>query len=226
MSIYVPSTGPESWRTLLADPVKHWKSGRSARELAESWERAGGFPPEVATLLGTAPLLAAAVPLIIIPEHKVPLRGGRRASQNDAFVLARAGDALAALMIEGKVEETFGPTLGEWRLDESQDKRDRLAFLVQTVGLRSTPPDPIRYQLLHRLASAVIEARRFTARYAVMIVHSFSADDAGWADYQVFLGLFGATGEVGTLADLGSVDGVQVYCGWARGRTADQERND
>jgi hypothetical protein len=35
-------------------------------------------------------------------------------------------------------------------------------------------PDAIRYQLLHRAASVVIEAERFNASYAVLPVHSFS----------------------------------------------------
>ncbi len=37
--------------------------------------------------------------------------------------------------------------------------------------------DPgVRYQLLHRTASVVIEAKRFHATTAVMIVHSFSPE--------------------------------------------------
>lgn len=124
-------------------------------------------------------------------------------------------------MIEGKVDETFGLTIGEWRQDGSEGKKERLTFLVQTMGLERTPPDSIRYQLLHRLASAVLEARRFTARYAAMIVHSFSSDDAGLEDYQAFLVLFGGTGEPGTLDSLGSVDGVEVFSGWARGRAVE-----
>lgn len=42
---YVPSTGPDDWQTLLGDPVKHWRTGYSAKTLAHCWEGAGGLVP-------------------------------------------------------------------------------------------------------------------------------------------------------------------------------------
>lgn len=41
--IYIPTTSPEDWRRLLAEPDKHWKRGYSARALACCWETEG-FP--------------------------------------------------------------------------------------------------------------------------------------------------------------------------------------
>ena len=38
----VPTRGPADWQAYLADPEKHWKDGRSAKMLAETWE--GGLP--------------------------------------------------------------------------------------------------------------------------------------------------------------------------------------
>jgi hypothetical protein len=49
--IFVPTAGPDSWRQLLADPVKHWKPGASAHALATAWEAAGGPPGEVRAAL-------------------------------------------------------------------------------------------------------------------------------------------------------------------------------
>ena len=66
--IFVPSSGPHSWQTLLADPVKHWARGFSARTLAHSWEDQDGFPPEVQALLFQHPSLVKAEPLLIFPE--------------------------------------------------------------------------------------------------------------------------------------------------------------
>jgi hypothetical protein len=40
--------------------------------------------------------------LFSIPAYRVPLPGGRRASQTDLFALARANDGLAAIAVEGK----------------------------------------------------------------------------------------------------------------------------
>src|SRR5690606_1009209 len=96
-----------------------------------------------------------------IPEHKVPLAGGRGDSQNDVFALIRFDGQTSAVMIEGKVNEPFGPTVGEWFATPSEGKIGRMRHLCEVLGLSAEPPANIRYQLLHRTASALIEARRF-----------------------------------------------------------------
>jgi len=45
--IYLPAANAEQWAQLLADPVKRWRQGYSARTLAYSWQEANGFPTEV-----------------------------------------------------------------------------------------------------------------------------------------------------------------------------------
>jgi hypothetical protein len=74
-----------------------------------------------------------------IPEFKVQRPGGERASQNDIFVLARAPAGQVSIMVEGKVEESFGPLLGDWLEEASPGKRERLAFLLETLGLARQP---------------------------------------------------------------------------------------
>jgi hypothetical protein len=85
------TSGPADWQKLLADPVKQWRTGYSARTLAYCWEAADGFPPEVAKALQQTDeaSLGKLTPVLAIPEFKVPLPGGVRPSQNDLFVLAR-----------------------------------------------------------------------------------------------------------------------------------------
>jgi hypothetical protein len=97
------TSGPNDWQTLLADPVKHWKAGYSARTLAHCWEAADGFPSEIAQALSqtTDALLANLMPLLAVPEFKVPLPGGARASQNDPFVLARSSSGPVSIMVRG-----------------------------------------------------------------------------------------------------------------------------
>jgi hypothetical protein len=131
--ILVPSKGVESWRELVADPNKHWREGCSAHALATSWEGARGFPEEISNLLGTAPALAGIQPLLAIPERKVPLPGGARASQTDVWVLARTDIGLVSIAVEGKVRESFGPTLGEWMAEASAGKATRWSALCQLV---------------------------------------------------------------------------------------------
>ena len=68
--VYVPTSGPGAWRGLLADPVRQWKPGYSARALAACWEAANGWPPEIAAILASSgePALAGAELLLAIPE--------------------------------------------------------------------------------------------------------------------------------------------------------------
>ncbi|MPY76406.1 MAG: hypothetical protein GEU87_19370 [Alphaproteobacteria bacterium] len=216
--IFVPSSGPVSWRKLLAKPERQWRCGYSAMTLAKSWEAANGLPSEVACLFRDYPDFGHATPkmLAAFPEWQVPLPGGNRASQSDIFVLARCGAQTISMMVEGKVDEPFGPTLGKWLTNETHGKRERLDFLSATLGIGANPPHSIRYQLLHRTASALIEARRFGTNAAAMIVHSFSSETLWFDDFSAFCGLLGATPQVGRLCSARTVD-MPLYLGWAIG---------
>ncbi len=217
--IYVATNGVEDWQALLADPIKHWKTGHSAKALAHCWEDATGFPSEIQELFELSQLTCFKdlQPLLTIPEHKVPLPGGNTQSQNDAFVLARSASNLISISIEGKVSESFGPTLGDWYKEPSKGKIERLDYLKQMLGLSGEIAPAIRYQLLHRTASAVIEAKQYHATKAVMIVHSFSQASAWLEDYQAFVQLYGKTAQIGELVHLTQVDGIDLYVGWAKG---------
>jgi hypothetical protein len=219
--IYVPTSGVDNWRKLLADPEKHWRIGFSARTLAYAWESAAGFPPEIQDLFSRSDQPFQNVELLLaIPEHQVLMPPfGRHPSQNDLFVLAKdSRNGLMAMMVEGKVSESFDKNLAEWNAEGSLGKHKRLAFLKETLGLCGEIPPTIRYQLLHRTASAVLEAKRFTASNAVMIVHSFSQQDLWFENYQAFLSLFGISGaEIGRLHFLVESAGIRLYSGWVRG---------
>jgi hypothetical protein len=89
--------------------------------------------------------------------------------------------------------------------------------LKEILGLSQEPPLNIRYQLFHRLASAIIEAEQFNAQYAIMIIHSFSTSRKGFVDYKNFVELFGATAENGKLVHLTDQAGIAIYTGWAEG---------
>jgi len=172
--IYIPATCPDDWKMFLAEPEKQWKSGYSARALAYCWQEVGGIPEDIASILMKKKELDGLETLLTIPEYQVPLPGGGHPSQNDVWVLARAKEGLVSIAVEGKVSEPFGLTIGEWKKDFSPGKKLRLKYLCSLLGFLKQPIDDVRYQLLHRTASAIIEANRFHARYAVMVVHSFS----------------------------------------------------
>jgi hypothetical protein len=120
-------------------------------------------------------------------------------------------------VVEGKVSEPFGPTLEEWNATASEGKTRRLAFLRELLGLSQALPSHIRYQLCHRAASAIVEAQRFNAKNAVMLVHSFSQTDEWFEDYQAFLDLLEVTAGPNQLVFVKTLQGIDLYCGWVRG---------
>ena len=216
---FVPTSGPECWKPLLADPEKQWQRGYSARTLAHAWEAADGLPPEIADLFVATPELSDVPPelLVALPEYKVPLPGGRRESQNDVFAIVSGELGLMTMMVEGKVNEAFGPTIGAWLQNPSSGKRERLSHICGLLGLENDPPASIRYQLLHRTASAVIERGRYNAAAALMVVHSFSQEKRWYEDYEAFCDLLGVTARSSCLVRHDLPDRYPLYLGWATG---------
>jgi hypothetical protein len=212
MAIYVPAIGAESWKGLLADPEKQWQTGYSAKTLAYCWGAGAGLPPEIGALFGPEAAL-----LIGIPEHKVDLPGGGRPSQTDLFALVRRGEYTISCAIEGKVSEPFGPTIQEWLVDASTGKIQRLNYLCRLLGLVQPLAPTLRYQLLHRSASAIIEAARFKTDEAAMIVHSFSTTAIWFGDFAVFIDLFGLKAIRDRLLTVKLPSGLPMHFGWATG---------
>jgi hypothetical protein len=216
---YLPSNSPEDWKQLLAQPGRHWKTGYSAKALAYCWQEAGDFPPEVRRVFQNSgvDVFQNLEPLLAFPEYKVPLPGGRRASQNDIFVLAKGSGQLVSIMVEGKVLEPFGDTISKWKAQSGRGKETRLTYLCRLLGLDPATVGHIRYQLLHRTVSALIEAKRFNATTALMLVHSFSRENAWFEDYQQFVALFGAAVKLDSLIFVKSIRGIKLYLGWVKG---------
>ncbi|CAG9165211.1 hypothetical protein LMG23992_00355 [Cupriavidus laharis] len=154
--------------------------------------------------------------LLGIPEHQVALPGGSTKSQNDVWVLGKRDGELVSIAVEGKVAEPFDRTVAEWLERETPGKHVRLQFLGKTLGL-SEMPSTIRYQLLHRTASAILEAERFNAAHALMLVHSFSQTHDWFEDYQAFAALFGIEAELNRVHRAKRVGKVTLHLGWVCG---------
>jgi hypothetical protein len=73
----------------------------------------------------------------------------------------------------GKVAEPFGEIISEWKTRDLGGKQKRLRFLCDKLMLNVRAVNDIHYQLLHRTAAVVTEARRFNAPIALMFVHAF-----------------------------------------------------
>lgn len=234
--IFVAASSPECWKAGLAQPEKQWKTGFSAKTLAYCWQRANDFPLSVRRVFEQSQeeSLHGLEMLLAIPEWKVPLPGGSTESQNDVFVLARAADGLVIIMVEGKVDEPFGQPVKEWFRDKrrkqedeldgqragtetSDGRSDRLDFLCRLLELPRTGVSDLRYQLLHRTASALIEAERFTATRALMLVHSFSPTSLWLEDYKAFATALGVQAEENAITHVGARSGIELYLGWCSG---------
>ncbi len=220
---FVPASNPEDWKSLLAKPERHWRTGYSAKSLAYCWQEANDFPEDVRRVFRNSKIeLFQNIELLLaFPEWKVPLPGGARSSQNDIFILAKGKNQLVSITVEGKVSESFDKTVAEWKVGASKGKEARLQFLRDELQLEKSQIDHIRYQLLHRTASALIEAKRFNARNALMLVHSFSQkgeDNQAFQDYCQFLALFGIEGKVDSLVRAkDKIHGIDLYFCWVRG---------
>ena len=216
--ILVPAKTSEDWKGFLAEPDKHWKDGFSAKSLADKWQNSYGLPSKVQNLLMSSQdnHFEGLKMLFGIPEFKVMLPGGGRASQNDLFVLARTNKDLVTIMVEGKVSESFGPLVYEWKINSSEGKKQRLKFLCNLLSLDEGKVNNIRYQLLHRTASAILTAQRFHCKTGVVLVHSFSKENKSFDDYHSFLELYNFNAQIDKVTEPFDIQGITLYWAWVR----------
>jgi hypothetical protein len=217
--IFIPTRSGSDWQPLLAKPVLHWKKGASAMTTAASWEAAAGaLPPEISALLdssgseelGSLKLLAA------IPEWETVLESGVTTSKTDVLALCRNGLGLCVVAVEAKVNEDFGPLIKEKRDEASSGQSVRLEYLQSLFGLTSLP-DSIRYQLLHRTASAVLTGRLFHARTAVMLVQSFGNKTNLRADFDNFRECLHAQRLRENIYSITAKESPKLFLAWCQG---------
>jgi hypothetical protein len=208
-----PLENAEQARLLLRDPDLQWKRGRSAFETATSWIGARGIPGSVANILERAPEWRDAALVAGFFEHPTALDTQIAPSQTDLMVVCGLTNGLGVLAVEGKAGESFGPLVCEWKT--SPGREDRYSWACKMFGLDGDACVDLRWQLFHRTASAVLEAKRFRAGHAVMLVHDFSGVQSSLPDFLAFaetLGLDGAGPDALSLPK--TIDGVSLRLGW------------
>jgi len=217
--VFVPTKTGADWQPLLSKPKLHWKKGASAMTTAAAWEAAAdALPPEVARLLESSrePLLRRQRLLVALPEWQVPLPGGITTSNTDVLAICRNDLGLCILGVEAKVLEDFGPPLAEKRAEASSGQVERLAFLHSLLGVERFD-DSIRYQLLHRTASALLTAREFHAAAAVMFVHAFDTPAAQRLDFDAFRAALNAHEVAPLVYKVPSFESPALYLAWCDG---------
>lgn len=220
--IAVPILSPEDVIPHLGKPT-HWKQGRSAKSVADSWFRANDMPPRVRAVLERSPELKGADLVDAWLERCTDL-GDRRgsATQTDLLAVLGVGDELAVMAVEAKVTESFGPLVSEWIGEGGEGKEDRLQRLCDLLGFDRDSVGDLRYQLFHRTAAAILEARRYRSKKAVLMVHSFCPHASGLSDFKAFYERMGMSG-VGRdlLGDSKQVAGLSLWVGWASDQCPD-----
>ena len=198
----------------LAKGKRDWRKGYSAYELAHSWVNADGIPRSVRTVPDTAPRFANAELIEGFFEREIDLRTAGHPSQTDLMALIRSPGGYSVVAVEGKVEEPFGQLVHGWN-DQSTGKTRRLEALCKTLGLDLAEVGVLRYQLLHRTASAIYEAQRYTCDTTLMLVHSFSQRQTPFENFQSFARAMGMPiTRPGLISASKTCEGVQVYLGW------------
>ncbi|QDZ06316.1 hypothetical protein FPZ24_01555 [Sphingomonas panacisoli] len=213
--IHAPLLTPEDAIPHLGAP-HHWKEGRSAKSLIDQWWSANAIPQSVKLMLDQAPEWRGADLVDAFVERCTDLSDGRPShSQSDLLAIVGIVDRLGVLAVEAKVDEGFDKTVDEWRSGSSAGKEARLQKLCALFGLDPQAVGHLRYQLFHRTASAIIEAKRYRVRQAAMIVQSWSSARIGLDDFRAFFAAIGLPdlrdGEFSTVI---MIDDVALRTGW------------
>ena len=186
---------------------------------AASWEAADDkLPSEISALLNASeqPTLSRLNLLAAIPEWQVKLPGGERPSCTDILAITRNDLGLCVIAVEAKVDEDFGPDLTEKRAEPSLGQKQRLDYLHTLLSVAKFS-DRIRYQLLHRTASALLAAKDFHAQSAVMMVQSFGSKTSVRSDFDAFCKELGATDLPGGLKVVSRFNEPRLFLGWCDG---------
>lgn len=186
---------------------------------AASWEASSdALPPEVTARLESSndPLLVGQRLLMAVPEWQVSLPGGETTSNTDVMAVCRNEAGLCVIGVEAKVLEAFGPLVGEKRTDASPGQTARLGYLHSLLKVGHFE-DQIRYQLLHRTASALLTAREFHAASAVMLVQAFGTPPERRNDFEAFRKAMNATEISPLIFKVPAFDTPVLYLAWCDG---------
>ncbi len=224
-----------NWRDRLADPGRQWRRRYSALETAVAWESAAeetGWLPEPVTRVFDGTLYERPELLVAIAEHKVALDGTGGDSQCDVWALLKTSAGNLSMSVEAKALEAFGSgheTLSTWlnagKSERSIDNR-RARWESIKRNLPTAPDtayDGVAYQLLHRCAAAVVEARRFQLQHAAFVVQSFGCPDTSFQEFLKLCQAMGLRAERGRM-HVSSAGQVRLGIGWADCTNATDEQ--
>jgi hypothetical protein len=221
----VETCGISNWRERLARPDSQWKRSYSAFETAVSWENAGrepaGLPKPVGDLFRGS-IFGEATLLLAIAEHRVQLVGGSADSQCDVWALLNTAAGGLSLSVEAKANEAFGQgneSLQDWLIAGGSERSRRNRenrwehISAHLPRMAQDAYSLVPYQLLHRCAAAVIEAKRFRLTSAAFIVQAFGAPDESLEAFGRLCRVMSVDVRRGQM-QVTSVEGIRLGVGW------------
>ena len=166
----------------------HWKDGRSAKESARSWLAAApSVPVEISKTLYSHQDIGTLCDWVAEPEAKVRFDNfGGEHSNPDILLTGQDEHGPIVVAVEAKADETFGSpvhktlSVAQSRFEKNPRSNgvERIRQLCEAlfgIGAITGQTDilDLRYQLLTVTAAAMAEAKRRSARRAVVMIHEF-----------------------------------------------------
>jgi len=180
--------------------------------LVARWQASAGFPPEIARLLNTNDTTARATLILAIPGHEVQLARGARAAPADLWVLARTTRGLLSIVVDGNAKSNAA-SFADARVDRPLAPWNALWSLLEIDPARHEHADA---RFVHCTVGALLEARRFFAVAAAVIVHAVDAGHDSFADLQRFVAVMGGRlNGRGHLAPVPAREGIELFFGCA-----------
>jgi hypothetical protein len=179
-------TDVRSWgRHAKPASKSRWKKGASAMELARAWTDEHG-PKALKLLLDQVTGTMRFEPKKAVAGARTSFDEFRGSWNHDLLLVGEAAGGTTAISIEGRVDESFGQTLGEYRnaarrkiaRKQPTDALGRLQGLTQVIAGWEAGASPrrleLRYQLFTGVAGAVAAAVDEEADQAVFCIHELN----------------------------------------------------
>ena len=180
----------------------------AALAVVDQWEIAQGLPPEISKILGAGAKLGHAKPGL-----KVALGGGKKPSRCDVFAKVEVESMRGGIAVFA-TDKGFGKTVRKWQTQREGKGQGRLSAVCRALEVLPQHTHEQRYKLLHRTAAVICELDR-VAKFAGLIVQSFSHEQKGLEDFKAFCMLLGAKGvEPGKPCWVTRPSGRRILLGW------------
>lgn len=169
---------------------KHWKDGRSAKELARAWINTKDKYLE--KLLDSTGEFKGIKFIKASPEYETKFDEYGKGRNHDLLILAKDLKGQVLISLEAKVDESFGEIIEDKYLasllnrinGKSTFLPNRIEGLLANVFTRNVDKKAfdLRYQLLHGLAGTVAEAKKRDIDRAVFVINTFWEKNVEYSD--------------------------------------------